>query len=290
MEATVQNIYNNTALPGSGFSAGYGESFCISIGEKKLLLDTGMFPRKLLHNMKAAGIDPDQVDTVVLSHGHRDHTGGLPRLIKSRKTEMPLRIVAHPAAFEKKSVRMFGFKIPMGIPPSLNKFKQRFIIETDTAPVEIAPSLFTTGEISERPEKDGTEDSILHEESGKSSRDPILDDISLVLKTAEGLVLITGCCHAGLLNTLSLVSAQHKGRIVSIIGGTHMVAYDNEEIDHIGDVLRDRYGSPDLLLNHCTGSKAIEQLRSRFGSERVRDFYAGSSISFTLQQGDDHDN
>jgi len=129
-------------------------------------------------------------------------------------------------------------------------------------------------------EKPGIVKVAFHEVGGQWKWDPVIDDLSLTLQTRDGLVLITGCCHAGLLNTCAKATKLFNNKIKAILGGTHMLEYSEEDIQHVGEVLEKVYGTPELYLNHCTGKKAIERLRNRFGSEIVRDCHVGTEIVF----------
>lgn len=112
--------------------------------------------------------------------------------------------------------------------------------------------------------------------------DPVVDDLSLVLQGKDGLVLIMGCCHAGLLNTCAHATKLFNSKIKALIGGTHMLEYKPEDVKHMGDVLENTYGTPQFYLNHCTGEKAIAQLRTRFGQAIVHDCFAGSELVFEI--------
>jgi 7,8-dihydropterin-6-yl-methyl-4-(beta-D-ribofuranosyl)aminobenzene 5'-phosphate synthase len=102
------------------------------------------------------------------------------------------------------------------------------------------------------------------------------------LDAKDGLVILTGCCHAGILNTCAKATKIFNKKIKAIAGGTHMMEYSNEDIGQVGDILESVYGTPELYLNHCTGEKAIEQLRARFGSDIVHDCYVGSELTFEV--------
>jgi 7,8-dihydropterin-6-yl-methyl-4-(beta-D-ribofuranosyl)aminobenzene 5'-phosphate synthase len=146
------------------------------------------------------------------------------------------------------------------------------------------PGLFTSGEIpaAERPEKLGVASQAFHKVDGHREWDPVIDDLSLILQAKEGLVIVNGCCHAGLLNTCARATKLFSKKIKAIIGGTHMVEYSTEDVKHVGDDLENMYGTPELYLNHCTGKEAIEQLRTRFGSAIVHDCFAGSELTFEI--------
>jgi 7,8-dihydropterin-6-yl-methyl-4-(beta-D-ribofuranosyl)aminobenzene 5'-phosphate synthase len=282
MDVKIVNVYNNEALPTKGLKSGHGESFHITIGDKQVLFDVGWKGKRLMHNVKTLGIDVDGIDTLVFSHGHRDHTGGLKSFLKARTTGTQIPIYAHPNALEPKQGRKWIFHIPMGLPKLNKELAEKAQFKLAKTPVEVLPKLFTTGEIpiEERLEKPGIVKVAFHEVGGQWKWDPVIDDLSLILQTRDGLVLITGCCHAGLLNTCAKATQLFNNKIKAILGGTHMLEYSEEDIEHVGEVLEKVYGTPELYLNHCTGKKAIERLRSRFGSEIVRDCHVGTEIVF----------
>jgi 7,8-dihydropterin-6-yl-methyl-4-(beta-D-ribofuranosyl)aminobenzene 5'-phosphate synthase len=285
MQITVTNVYNNTILPDQGFIAGHGQSFHIKSEKFSILYDAGFKGEELLNNMNILGIDPNEIDFLVLSHGHIDHTGGINDMIKNRTTEKILTIIGHPLVTESKGVlikKRFRTKnYPITLPeiPEIYLDKVEFKLEKDS--VKIASNVFTLGEVINRPEKDGTRDGLTHKENGKWVRDPIIDDLTLVLDTKEGLVLICGCCHAGVLNTcLKSRSVFNNKRIAAILGGTHMLRFTKEEVDHVTDVLKNHYGSPKLYLNHCTGNHIIDQLRTHFGEKQVQSLHVGTHLNF----------
>ena len=123
--------------------------------------------------------------------------------------------------------------------------------------------------------------------------DPVFDDQSLVIDSQEGLVVLTGCCHAGLLNTLEQIKNITDKPVKAIIGGTHMVRFRKKEVDHVADILEKEYEIPDLYLNHCTDSlpkvlsfipqtKATKLLQNRFGDEKVKLCPVGTEIRFEM--------
>jgi 7,8-dihydropterin-6-yl-methyl-4-(beta-D-ribofuranosyl)aminobenzene 5'-phosphate synthase len=107
--------------------------------------------------------------------------------------------------------------------------------------------------------------------------------MSLVLETPEGLVLICGCCHAGLLNTLAHVKRTFGQEIIQVIGGTHMRSFSKEELEYIAKVLEHTYDLPKLSLGHCTGRKQIDWLTKRFGPEIVQPIHVGSEFQLTAR-------
>jgi 7,8-dihydropterin-6-yl-methyl-4-(beta-D-ribofuranosyl)aminobenzene 5'-phosphate synthase len=101
----------------------------------------------------------------------------------------------------------------------------------------------------------------------------------MVVETQEGLVVVCGCCHAGLLNTLAHVQRMFQRQIIAILGGTHLESAEGAALQHVVDVLRQAYGPLHLYPNHCTGERAYVALASAFG-EQVHPCPAGTSLTF----------
>jgi len=282
LDVRVVNVYNNEALPARDLESGHGESFHITMGDKQVLFDVGWKGRRLMHNLDVLGIDVDDIDALVFSHGHRDHTGGLKSFLDARPAGTRISIYAHPDALEPKMGKKWIFRFPMGLPKLGQELAEKAEFKLSKTSVEVLPALFTTGEIpiEERLEKPGIAPSVFHEVGGQWRWDPVIDDLSLILRTRDGLVLITGCCHAGLLNTCAKATRLFSDKIKAVLGGTHMLEYSEEDVKHVGDVLEKVYGIPELYLNHCTGKEAVERLRERFGSGTVHDCHVGTEIAF----------
>jgi 7,8-dihydropterin-6-yl-methyl-4-(beta-D-ribofuranosyl)aminobenzene 5'-phosphate synthase len=284
VDAKIVNVYNDSILLNKGLKGGWGNSFHITIGEREVFFDVGYKGGTLMQNIHALGIDVDKMEKVVLSHAHRDHTGGLISFLEARTVTKPLPIIAHPDVSESKSIKMLIFHFPGGLPKLSQGLLKDVSYELTKNPVEVLPGLSTSGEIptSERPEKLGIASRAFHKVDGRREWDPVIDDLSLILRAEDGLVMVTGCCHAGLLNTCARTTKLFGKRIKAIIGGTHMVEYSTEDVKHVGDVLENTYGTPELYLNHCTGKEVIEQLRTRFGSAMVHDCFAGTELTFRI--------
>jgi 7,8-dihydropterin-6-yl-methyl-4-(beta-D-ribofuranosyl)aminobenzene 5'-phosphate synthase len=284
LEVKIVTVYNNEALPERGLKSGHGASYHITEGDKEILFDLGWKGRRLMHNIHALGIDVDKIGKLVLSHGHRDHTDGLVSFLKARTTKTHLPIIAHPSALEPKDAKKLFFRIRLGFPRLSKKLAEKTEFHLTKDPVEILPKLLTTGEIPmvERPEKPGMASLALHTVDGRREWDPVVDDLSLVLQAKDGLVIVTGCCHAGLLNTCAKATRLFGPKIKAIIGGTHMLEYSEEDVEHVADVLERLYGTPELYLNHCTGKKAIEQLRNKLGPSIVHDCFVGTELTFEV--------
>ena len=219
MKVRVLNLYENHVIPDKGLQSGHGESFLIQSDELSLLFDVGWKGKRLINNLKILGINPDLIKKIVFSHGHMDHTHSLLTFLKARTSERRIEIIAHPSikkpkTAKRKFLKFFTVRMPskfVGFPKIPSKYEKKLIYTLSKDPTKISSNISTTGEIYNRSEKDGTSDSLLLKSNNKWIRDPLVDDLSLVLQSKDGLVLICGCCHAGLLNTCAHVShISHK--------------------------------------------------------------------------------
>jgi 7,8-dihydropterin-6-yl-methyl-4-(beta-D-ribofuranosyl)aminobenzene 5'-phosphate synthase len=285
LQVSIINLYNDVVPQDSGFIADHGQSFLITSEEKKVLFDAGMNGKKLLHNMNQLNIDPNSIDVLVLSHGHLDHTGGLKALLEERTVKDPLEIIGHPTVFEPKG--MYDTKKEpeqineFYLPPIEDELKKKMVLNLSIKPVAITSCLSTVGEISHRPFINGVEKRTRHYVNNKWEHDQLLDDLSLVLKTKDGLVLICGCCHAGLLNTLEQVTRNHtQENIIAIIGGTHMLRFSEDEVDLVAGKLLNKYSSPKLYFNHCSGQNTIDRIRSQIKSDIIKPCLVGTKLTY----------
>lgn len=269
-------VVDNTVKHGSLFWGEHGVSFCIETDQGCLLFDTGRSESVLWHNLGMLGGCPRETKALVLSHAHIDHTGALVPIL-SQKPGLPL--YAGPDFFRPRFTLQDGNYKLVGLPVPHQELSQVADLRLSDAPAEVLPGVWTSGEITQRPEPEGRSDRHMVLVDGGWQPDPYRDDMSLVIETQEGLVVICGCCHAGLLNTLAHVRRTFQRRIIAILGGTHLVEADETHLKRVIEVLRDTYGSPRLYLNHCTGERAYVALASAFGHQ-VSPCPVGTKLTF----------
>jgi 7,8-dihydropterin-6-yl-methyl-4-(beta-D-ribofuranosyl)aminobenzene 5'-phosphate synthase len=238
------------------------------------LFDTGQSSGVLLQNMDSLGFSPDQIDVLVLSHGHYDHTGGLAGL-PEQVDAVPL--YANPDIFRERFRKTDTG--PKKVGPAVDRewLESRVALHLSAEPVEVLPGVWTTGEITSRPEPEGRSSTHLVRQGAGWTADTYLDDMSLILDTKAGLVLLCGCCHAGLLNTLARVRDIFDRDPVAVIGGVHLLHADTPTMDRVIAQLRD-YGPPQLWVGHCTGDRSFLRLKAAFG-EMVAQCRAGWSVT-----------
>jgi 7,8-dihydropterin-6-yl-methyl-4-(beta-D-ribofuranosyl)aminobenzene 5'-phosphate synthase len=197
----------------------------------RVLLDTGLTDTVILHNMAALGIAPDEIDHVVLSHGHPDHYGGLLGLLKARN--YPLTVTLHPDAFLVRHVNAASGMVIPYYNQSLRRDEleaagARLVLARD--PVPVCPAATTTGEIPldvafEPPgPAAGTPSSLWCVRDGRFEEDPTLDDVALAVNLKDkGLLVITGCAHAGVINTIRQArKVTGVERLYALFGGFHL--------------------------------------------------------------------
>ncbi len=270
-------LVDNAAGRASSFWGEHGLAFLIETGDAYILFDTGQSGTVLLHNLDVLKVHPGDLDALALSHAHYDHTGGLAALLE-RVSGLPL--FAHPDLFRPRYSRRAGQLKAVGLGLSREELAGRVELRLSAEPAEIAPGVWTTGEIAPRPEPEGrSPHHLVREDDGANwLPDPYGDDLALALETASGWVVLCGCGHAGLLNTLAHVRRTFGADLVAVAGGTHLLNADKAQLEHVVAELT-AYGHPRLYLNHCTGERAYVALVRTFG-ERVAPCPAGTVLKF----------
>ena len=236
---TITIIYDNNVYD-QKLSSAWGFSALVEYRDHTLLFDTGGDGQLLMENMRILGIDPTRIDSVMLSHAHDDHTGGLTALLNSGVEPIVYLLPSFPSAFKRQ-------------------------IEQSTQINEVFPGqsfaegLWTTGEM-------GT----------------TIPEQALVIQTEQGLVVITGCAHPGIVAIVEQAAAMFTEPIRLVLGGFHLGSKSETEINAI---LADfRYLEVEQVAPcHCTGENAITMFAAEYGDDFIQ-IGAGSIIR--LDAGD----
>lgn len=200
-------LVDNAVEPGSLFWGEHGLAFLIESKDGRLLFDTGGSGSILLHNMQSTRIDPRSISALAISHAHRDHTGGLPAMLGLRPG---LPLYANRDLLRERFRRRNGRIESCGLPLRPAELQRRADLRLSTERQEILPGVWTAGEIAERPHPEGRGPYHVVRQGEAWAPDPYRDDMALVLENPAGLVLVCGCCHAGLLNTLAHVRRKQQ--------------------------------------------------------------------------------
>lgn len=255
--------------------AEWGLSIHIEAGDKKILYDTGAGNRGIvLHNADVLGVDLTKIDAIVLSHGHQDHTGGLKDVLerikyqgKNRKTD----VLCHPDALKEVFVRT---------PPSLDYWYFGFphlvselersgaIFKTSKDPVWLSDDLVVSGEIPMINDYESVGEVFAVKRNNKLVKDTeMIDEKAMYIKTEKGLIVVLGCAHRGIINTIH--DAQKLTGIEDVymvVGGTHLANVSEYRMNSTIEELK-RLKIKKLGVSHCTGMKESALLSHVFGPE-----------------------
>jgi 7,8-dihydropterin-6-yl-methyl-4-(beta-D-ribofuranosyl)aminobenzene 5'-phosphate synthase len=241
----------------------------------KILMDTGTSPEVTLHNADALNIDLRDLGKIFISHGHYDHTGGLIGILKRLNRRVP--ILAHPDIFSPKLKAQPSMKF-IG-PPFTSKEAEDAgaIMLFSSSPIVLAQGVMTTGQI-ERKEPFETVEGFWTIKEGSCFPDAIPDDQALIVNIdGKGLAVISGCAHAGIINTI-----KHAQKVTGIedlyavIGGFHLLRANEGRIASTIEALLEL--DPAIIRpGHCTGTRAVCRLMSALG-ERCQPLASGDSI------------
>jgi len=279
---SLQVLVDNATLIDRYYTGEPALSFYIECAGRKILFDTG-YSGMFLANAVKMGIDLLDLDYVVLSHGHIDHTGGLPYLLRAfleaAIEEQPHRtplVVAHPHCFYPRPMPLLA---DIGSPVDEVRLSRHCPVKTSTSPVWLTDDLVFLGEI-ERTMDDAIPDrhkkrTIITPDGARPDR--LLDDTALAYRSRSGLVIITGCSHAGIANIIEYAQKVCSDqRIRDVIGGFHLKESDKEALDATVAYMKGVFPAA-LHPCHCTSLAAKIALAS---VAPVGDVGVGFSIEY----------
>jgi len=257
---TLTCISENSVKFGTHCWGEHGLSIFIELPDFSFFMDTGASAEVLRHNLSVIKPDLRNTKAIVLSHGHFDHTNGLEELIKMLPD---LQVYAHPDIFSEhyaysgEKYRYIGVQFERADVEKLCK------LNLSTGAVEIAHGVYFSGEIPRHTKISSK--FYLKTELGFVA-DGIVDDAAVYLKTDRGTVVIFGCGHAGVINTLKHARAVTGQKIRGVVGGTHLITASPQELDEVAGFLHAE-DVEFLRLAHCTGKKATYRFNAEFGEK-----------------------
>ena len=254
-------VENTVGIP-LGILSEWGLSMLLDFGDERILLDTGE-QGNLMSNAQILGHDLRQIDRVILSHGHYDHTGGLLKFLQYRGR---VPVYAHPDLFSGHYGRgLNGEKNYLGVPfrpEQLESAGAEFHWHRE--PVELGPGLWLSGEVPRETAFERVDDRLVEIKGGQTVPDSIPDDLSLFYVTDLGLVILLGCAHSGLVNIVEHAKrVTGKGKVRAILGGTHLGPATPDQQKQTIDYIRG-LDLTCLAPNHCTGLGMVSQLAAEF--------------------------
>jgi 7,8-dihydropterin-6-yl-methyl-4-(beta-D-ribofuranosyl)aminobenzene 5'-phosphate synthase len=245
---------------------------------RRILLDAGQDAAPILHNMEILGIGPGSIDAVFLSHCHYDHTGGLVGVLSAIGREIP--VIAHPAVFrDNYTFKPFLRNIGVTLENSQEAVKaaggQLFLTGE---PFAIMPGVFSTGEVPRRIDFEDQGIGTYNLEDGHITPDSLRDDMSLVVNvTGRGLVILSGCGHAGIINIVNhareITGIQ---KVAVVMGGFHLIGASEERIRKTAAAFDRDIGR--VIPGHCTGLAAYSEFSRTLG-DRFDSLHVGKIVS-----------
>ncbi len=257
-----------------GYLGEHGLSLYLESGENKFLFDTGQ-GNCLMPNIKKMGFSLKDLSAVILSHGHYDHTGGLKKLLKEAPS---LPVMSHPRVLERKFKKgKEGYEY-IGLEEDKEGFTGRANWVFNREPVEIARNIFLTGEIP--PGKEEGEKDFYLKSNCNYHPDPFRDEQALFINTRAGVIVITGCAHMGVINTLDYVHHLTGNMPVALLGGTHLLNAGENILYETLERIKER-DIKYLGVCHCTGLDSYGYLKRKL-PHRV--FYQETGSIFNLSK------
>lgn len=271
----ITTLVENTAGEHHALVSEHGISFLVEKDDRRILFDTGQSDA-YLYNAMQLNIDMSKVDTVILSHGHYDHSGGFRYL--SEVSEYYHVWMNETFFDEKYGIRETAYDY-LG-----NNFDETFLIDNSipysfvTEPTrEIAPGIYIVSSFERKHDEEEINPRFMIRKDSSFVTDPFDDEILLALDTEKGMVVLLGCAHPGMMNMLDTVKQAFKKPIAAVLGGTHLVEAKGERLRRSLEYLQD----PDLLIagvSHCTGKEAMEKLKEN--NQRYVHNMTGTSFFF----------
>jgi 7,8-dihydropterin-6-yl-methyl-4-(beta-D-ribofuranosyl)aminobenzene 5'-phosphate synthase len=276
----------STMLADEGFGE-WGFAALVEVDGRRILFDTGANEDTVARNLKVLGIDLSNVEQVVLSHNHADHTTGL----------MPLRrqFSARSAAALQTMYAGRGLFWPRvgtdgRVDDRMTEVRGAYeasggrVVEV-TKPMRLQSGVWLTGIVPRvHPERNWSGTGKVRGDAG-DVEDTVPEDMALVVQTSQGLVILFGCGHAGVINTLEHVrKAIDPAGVKAIIGGLHLFAADDAHLAWTASQLK-RFGLQQLLGAHCTGVEAVYRIRELASLTRQTCMVGAVGASYSLEKG-----
>lgn len=268
MSLKITTLIENNSDKNNVLINEHGLSLYIEINEKKILFDTGQ-SGDFIKNTEKLKINLDDLDYVILSHGHYDHSGGFMKLVKNTNTSFEL-IIGNGFFNEKhKLIENESYKF------NGNSFDEKFLEQNNISTNSVNQDIFYIAEdVMVFSNFERTNDfEILNKKfyikkNHEYVNDDFSDEIALGIKYEKGLVIVLGCSHAGLVNILETITKRTGMPIYGVVGGSHLIEADKLRLSNTINYLKEKNISI-FRLSHCTGDMAVERLEGEFGDKFI---------------------
>jgi len=281
-EATISILAEDSIAFDTPFMGRFGLSVLLELRtetfEKHILYDTNSAAAPILHNLGILGKSLDEVSTIFLSHCHYDHTDGLPGILEA--IGRPISVIAHPETFRPCfEINPDGVR-HIGMAQSQMQLEQKGAVFTLTRePLNLMTGVTTSGEIERVTLFEVLED-LYTIVNGEVVQDHERDDAAVILNFQEGLVIVTGCCHAGIVNTMMHAKkVTGVNKIHAVIGGLHFIDASEEKVEKSIEALCEVDW---VFAGHCTGFDGLRRIADVMG-ERFGRIHTGTIIHLPVK-------
>jgi len=264
MSLTITTLIEDSNLLNEKLEFEHGLSFFIEHDDKKILFDTGSPGGKFLINAERLNVDLSHIDYMVLSHGHYDHTGGVTDYINKYGSDFTL--VVHPSVFSRRVAIEKGKEREIGNAFTEESLKQKNVtIQHVLKPMSLSPSVHVVTDFELMPEYPREHTDLRVEEKGELHVDHMPGEVVIVLNHPEGLVIIAGCSHIGVVSIIEKIRNTYGQRIYAFIGGTHLLGETENYLEKTLDYF-EKSDMHKIGVCHCTGEKAEKRFAEKLGS------------------------
>lgn len=281
----------STMLADGGELGEWGFAALVEADGRRILFDTGAKADVVRQNLQTLKLDLAGVPDVVLSHWHWDHIGGFMTLRREAAAKQA-------SALARTHVAEGFFASRVGTPPGVElnqmirvrpEYEQgggKFIAHAK--PAELQPGVWLTGPVPRKhPERNWSGRTQIRSATGAVTEDTVPDDMALVIDTEQGLVIVTGCGHAGVINLIEHArSFVRPAKVHALIGGVHLFNASEQTLTWTAGKLRE-FGIENFLGCHCTGIETVYRFRKDLALDRARCVVGAVGAGFELGKGID---
>lgn len=260
----------------------WGFAALIETDSTRILFDTGKYDDVVFQNAKELGVDLSRIPALILSHNHLDHTGGAMTLRTNYKTSGSFSTVYVGQGFFN---RKFVGQDPMKAFDSAAYVQSGGTIKLVGAFQKIAPGIYLTGPVPRKYPEENYPKTVFIRNKGRLIVDTLPEDMSLAIDTPQGIILLSGCGHAGIVNTLDYTRQQFPNRkIIAAIGGFHLLETNEKNLAWTAEHMK-KAGVEYFIGAHCTGINAVYTIRQLTGLPADKCLVATVGTTFSTEKG-----
>jgi 7,8-dihydropterin-6-yl-methyl-4-(beta-D-ribofuranosyl)aminobenzene 5'-phosphate synthase len=280
LKITVVVDNNVPTLAKVAFRGEHGLAVLIETGANQILFDTGQSDI-VLHNLGLLGVHPRDLDAIVLSHGHYDHTGGLASVLAMAGKKIP--VFSHPGIFQPRYAVSGANCRYVGVPYNKDYLARLGAdFRSVEEPLELVPNLWISGPIPRETSYEEGDARLVVTSDGSEcdcgdsqkdfKRDPLIDDMAIFIRCSKGLLLLGGCAHSGIINMVNHgLKVTGSIKVHGLLGGTHLGPTSDSQQSATFAALE--WFNPDFIAsNHCTGFAVMAKMAQTFGAKFIPAF------------------